>query len=212
MNSSLELFSHQISNIQRLHVQQTFEGLEILTGIETRNKYQILDQNMGQFAFAAERSSGLLDGLLRMVFKHWRTFDIDVFNANRERVLMLHFPFRWYFKTLQVKSVEGELIGLLEKRWSVFSKKFDVLDKHGQIVAKISSPFFKIWSFEFRFGPHKLGTLQKKWSGVLSEVFTDRDNFVVTYADPHLKAETKILMLSMSLLVDIVYFENNNRS
>jgi uncharacterized protein YxjI len=209
MNSSFEVFYQQIQNAERLHIQQTLETLEIVTGIETRNKYQILDQDMQQLAFAAERSNGMADAFMRMILKHWRTFDMDVFNARREKILLLHFPFRWFFKTLEVRDVDGNILGSLQRRWAIFAKKFDVYDEHQKIVAIIESPLFKVWTFEFKMGPHKLGTLQKKWSGFLNEAFTDKDNFIVTYARPDLDGKTKILMLSMCLLVDIVYFENN---
>ena len=56
----------------------------------------------------------------------------------------------------------------------------------------------------------EVGLIQKKWSGLLKELFTDADNFWVDFeavADPQLRA----LLFSATVLIDIVHFENRGR-
>jgi uncharacterized protein YxjI len=203
-----EFYNHLVSS-RKLHVEQVLEGFEIILGWETRNKYRILDQDRRPLAYAAEKSSGILGSVVRQFFGHWRAFKIVMFNELKQPMLEMDFPFRFIFKTMHLRRMDGVLIGTVERRFAFFSKKFDVLDAQGRVQARINSSFFKWWTFEFKFGPRKLGTLQKKWSGALSEIFTDKDNFVVTFTDPDLSPELKALMLATSLIVDIVYFENN---
>ncbi|MCM2348598.1 MAG: phospholipid scramblase family protein [Bacteriovoracaceae bacterium] len=202
-------FQQHISSAQILHVQQMWEGFEIVLGFESRNKYKILDENLNPVAFAAEQSTGLMGTILRQVVGHWRSFNVIIFNEKREKTYLLEFPFRWFFKTLYLKDLEGREIGHLQEKFAIFRKKFDVHDKNGRIVAKINSSFFKFWTFEFFDGHKSLGKIQKKWSGVLGEIFTDKDNFVITYNDPALNHDVKALMLATCLMVDIIYFENN---
>jgi hypothetical protein len=54
-----------------------------------------------------------------------------------------------------------------------------------------------------------MGRIEKKWSGVFSELFTDRDDFVITFAKGVESLEHKTLILIASLMIDIVYFEDN---
>jgi uncharacterized protein YxjI len=190
-----------------VHVQQVLEGFEIVLGWETRNKYRILDENLRPIGFAAEQSKGVMSSILRQMMGHWRSFDIALFNDRREQLYTFHFPFRWFFKTLVVQDKHGRMMGHLQQRFAIFRKRFDVVGPHGSVLARIDSPLFKFWTFEFRFNNRKLGTVQKKWSGALNEFFTDKDNFVVSYADPDLDLETKILMLATCLMVDVIYFE-----
>lgn len=199
-----------VSHSTKLRVEQSWEGFEILLGWETRNKYRILSPEGRKIGFAAEQSTGPGGAILRQVMGHWRSFKIFVFNEQRQEVLHLHFPFRWFFKTLFVSTPQGQRIGGLEQRFSVLYKKFDVLDPHGIVVATIKSPLWKLWTFEFNLGPRKIGAVHKKWSGGLGEFFTDKDNFEVVFEDPTLTPEMRALMLSTCLMVDIVYFENNN--
>ncbi len=202
-------FEETLLAARSLHVQQVMEGLEIVLGYETRNKYRILDEHLTPIAFAAEANKGLGAALMRGIFKHWRTFEIEIFSQSRELMYRANFPFRWFFKSLYLENTSGVQMGHLEQRFAILYKKFDVFDKRGQLIAEIKSPLFKMWTFEFRKNERKIGTIQKKWSGGLSEIFTDKDNFVISYAQPDLDLETKALMMATCLMIDVVYFENN---
>ncbi len=201
-------FKQNLENSKLLHVQQVWEGFEIILGWESRNKYRILDENLNPLAFAAEQSSGLGGTILRQILGHWRSFKVTIFNEEKQKVFDLNFPFRWFFKTMILTDADGRSVGRLEQRLAFFRKKFDVYDKENRLVAKINSSFFKFWTFEFFDGGRSLGKIQKKWSGMLGEIFTDKDNFVVSFT-PMANPETKALMLATCLMVDIIYFENN---
>ena len=205
-------FEESLLNSKKLHVQQILEGIEIFTGFETRNKYRILNEDMTPLAYAAEPSTGLSGALIRGIFKHWRSFKIEIFDDQRDLLYRAHFPFRWLFKSLYLEHQDGTSIGHLQARFALFYKKFDLYDSNGRIMARIKSPLFKFWTFEFKQGNRKIGTVQKKWSGTMSELFTDRDNFTVTFADSNLTAELKALMMAACLMIDIIYFENNKGS
>lgn len=202
-------FDETLLSARKLHVQQVLEGFEVVLGFETRNKYRIFDENMQPIAYAAEENDGFLGQLGRLMLKHFRTFNINIYSSNRELMYKAKFPFRWFFKTLNLEDRHGKTIGRLQQRFAFLYKKFDVFDPYGVLIAEIKSPIFKMWTFEFKDRGRKLGTVQKKWSGALSEIFTDKDNFVVSYAQPDLTFETKAMMLATCLMVDIVYFENN---
>jgi uncharacterized protein YxjI len=200
----------QLKNQNLLHVQQVHEGFEIVLGWESRNKYRILDEAMRPIAFAAEISTGIGGAILRQFFGHWRSFDVTIFNQERKGEFFLKFPFRWFFKTLLVKDGKGTDVGSLQQRFAIFRKKFDIFDRHHQKIGYINSSFFRFWTFDI-FSPQgrKIASIQKKWSGVLSEVFTDKDNFVVKFYAAEMPEDTRAMILSTCIMVDIVYFENN---
>lgn len=194
-----------------LHVQQVHEAFEIVLGFETRNKYRILDDRNTPVAFAAEQSSGITGTLLRQLLGHWRTFQVHIFDQSRTLQYKAKFPFRWFFKTLILQGPSGEHVGHIQERFAIFRKKFDVYNSHGKLVARINSSWFRFWTFEFEAHHKRLGKIEKKWSGVLSEFFTDKDNFLITFgADAD--EEFRALMLATCIMVDIVYFENKGSS
>ena len=197
---------NQLNQAPYLHVQQTFEAWEIF-GFETRNKYRILDHNMNSIGFAAEESTGFLGAIFRIYLGHFRSFNIHIFDESRTLVYKAHFPFRWFFKTLELEDDQGVNLGHIQQRFAIFRKQFDVHDSRGRVIARINSSFFRFWTFEFKSGQRELGKIEKKWSGVLSEMFTDKDNFIVSFED---KTDEKLrpLMLATCLMVDMIYFEN----
>lgn len=201
-------FLQSLRDAEYLHVQQIYEGWELL-GLETRNKYRILDQEQKPIAYAAEVSTGFLGTLLRMFLKHWRSFEVHIFDNDRNLVFKARFPFRWFFKSFFLQDASGKQLGELRERFGIFYKKFDLLDPFGREVATIRSPLFKLWTFDVKRNNHKLGSIQKKWSGALSEIFTDKDNFVVNFDHKDLELSLKAFLLATTLMVDIVYFENN---
>lgn len=200
-------FNEKLQESHLLHIQQVYEGLELL-GFETRNKYRILDESLRPVAFAAEEGGGLGGTILRHFLGHWRTFRVTVFDEERQPVLKLLFPFRFLWKTLYISEANGRRIGHLKQRFAIFRKKFDVHDVNGQIIARVNSSFFRFWTFEFFHHGRSLGKIEKKWSGVLSELFTDKDNFILKF-NQSLDSDQKALMLGACLMVDIIYFENN---
>lgn len=200
-------FNEKLRTAQLLHIQQVHEALELL-GFETRNKYKILDEAQRPLAFAAENSSGIGGTLLRHFLGHWRSFRVTIFDEDKKPVLNLHFPFRFLWKTLYVSEVSGRRVGHLQQRFAIFRKKFDVYDVNNRVIAKINSSFFRFWTFEFFRQGRSIGKIEKKWSGALSELFTDKDNFILKF-NQELDQDQKSLMLATCIMVDIVYFENN---
>lgn len=199
-----------ISKINQLSVNQVFEGFELL-GYETRNKYEILDENNSRVAFAAEQGKGIMGFLFRQMLGHWRKFDIHFFDENRQEFMLAHHPFRFYFQRLEVKTADNRYLGALEKRFSIFTKRFDVLDKHDKVIMQMTSPIWKIWTFPFYYRGNEVARVEKKWSGLLTEAFTDKDKFLISFGNHNLPNDSKMIILAASLFIDLQYFEKKAR-
>lgn len=190
-----------------LLVKQVHELAELI-GFESRNKYEVQDPEGRAIAYAAEQSSGLGGTIARQFLGHWRRFDITLFDYHSRRpFLHAHHPFRWFFQRLEVRTEDGRYLGALQQRFAFFSKSFDVQDAHGRVVLKVSSPFWRIWTFKFTHQGQQRAMIAKKWSGLLAEAFTDKDNFLVDYQDPQLDNDTRMLLLAAALFIDLQYFE-----
>lgn len=202
----------ELSKFKKLLVHQIFEGFELL-GYETRNKYEIHDENENKVGFAAEQGKGFLGFIFRQMLGHWRKFDIHFFDENRQEFMIAHHPFRFYFQRLEVKTAEGRYLGALQKRFSIITKRFDLLDERDQVILEMSSPIWKIWTFPFYYRGNEVARVEKKWGGLLAEAFTDKDKFSITYNDQTLSEEKRMIILASSLFIDLQYFEKkaNNR-
>jgi len=179
-------------------------------GFETRNKYQIMDQEKVVIGYAAEQQKGILGFIFRQYLGHWRKFDVHFFTATRELALIGHHPFRWFFQRVEVRDANEKFIGAIQQRFSILTKRFDIENERGITIMEVSSPLWKLWTFTFMHRGSKIAEVKKKWSGFLSEAFTDKDNFSVEFIPTTMTASEKILVMSSSIFIDLLYFEKKN--
>jgi len=191
---------------QLVKIKQRKEFLELL-GIETRNKYDITDSNDQIIGFAAEQGKGFLGLLFRQALGHWRTFEVHFFNSQRQLEFIANHPFRWLFHRIDVYSSQNVLLGSLQQRFGILTKKFDVLDPHENVIAEMRSGLFQIWTFPIKRNGNDYALITKKWGGLLKEVFLDADNFALDYQDPTISESTKKILLAAAVFVDLEYFE-----
>lgn len=196
----------QIESSRELRVQQRKELAELF-GFETRNKYEIHDQSDAVIGFAAEQGKGLLAHFSRYFLGHWRRFDIHVFDKNRKPLWRFTHPFRFFFQRLEVDTESGVRIGALQQRFSILSKKFDFEDASGNVLFSMHAPFWRIWTFPIQKNGNQVGVIEKKWGGFIKEIVTDADNFRVSFGNPGLKLNDRILILAAAIFIDLQYFE-----
>lgn len=194
-----------VAQSSELMIVQKRELAELF-GIETRNKYSI-ELNGAPFAFAAEQGKGGLAFLARMFMGHWRSFEIHFFDNARQLVLRAVHPFRFLFQRLEVSAADGRPLGAIQQRFSVFSKRFDVTDPAGRLLLQVSSPLWRPWTFAFERDGRELARVEKKWSGMLQEAFTDADRFRVAFQSPELSFDERALVLAAGIFIDLQYFE-----
>jgi uncharacterized protein YxjI len=200
-------FKTSMEEARLLHVQQVFEPLELFIDWETRNKFRILDQNNKQIGFAAEQNKGFFGALARQFLGHWRSFDVAIFDEERKKLFHLRFPFCWFFRECIIEDNSGKEIGRIEQRFAIFRKKFDLFSGSQSRFATVNSGLFKFWTFDVEDHNRKIGSVKKRMSGLLTEIFTDRDNFIVEYNSNEVGHDQKVIILSLSFMVDLIYFE-----
>jgi len=200
--------SEMLSIVQQSSELMILQKRELaeLFGIETRNKYS-LEVNGAPFGFAAEQGKGGLAFLARMFVGHWRTFEIHFFDNARQLVLRAVHPFRFFFQRLEVHGAQDRLLGAIQQRFAIFSKRFDVTDATGRLLLSVSSPLWRPWTFAFERDGRELARVEKKWSGMLQEVFTDADRFRVIFESPELSLDERALVLAAGIFIDLQYFE-----
>jgi uncharacterized protein YxjI len=196
---------------RRLMVRQRRELAELF-GFETRNRYEIVSEGGAPIAYAAEQQKGFLGFLFRQFLGHWRSFEIRFFTPERAPFMTARHPFRWFFQRLEVLDGGGAPVGAVQQRFSILHKRFDVEDANGQVVMQVSSPLWKPWTFPFVARGAEVACVRKKWSGLLAEAFTDKDNFAVEFGTGGVGENERQLVLAAALFIDLQYFEKKANS
>ncbi len=195
---------NEILASDELHVVQRRELMELL-GVETRNKYELRSPDGRVLGFAAEQGKGVLASVMRYFAGHWRTFELHFFDGQRQVFLKALHPFRWFFQRLEVTDADGRLLGAIQQKFGLITKKFDVEDASGRVILTMSSGLFSPWTFPFARDGQEVAKIEKKWSGFFAEALTDADKFRILFGTTG--ATERALLLAAAVFVDLQYFE-----
>lgn len=199
--------SQTLAMLPSLNVRQVKEWGEILTGFETKNKYAVQDPHGQALMLAAEDPGGFKETILRLWLKAKRPFTMSVMDTAGATVLSLKRPFRFIFDRLEIADANGKALGAIQKKWSWVRRIYEVEDTSGRVIFKLFGPILKPWTFEIKKASMDVGKIQKKWSGMGREVFTDADNFIVEM-HPSVTPPERLLLVGAVFLIDFVHFEN----
>ncbi len=205
IKSSLE----NLANAESLKIQQLKEWGEILTGFETRNKYNIMDSWGNQIFEAEEKSGSFLTALTRFALTHLRPFTISIFSQEGNELFVLKRPFRFFFHELDIRKANGMVLGKVVRRFAVLRRVYAVIDGNGGEVYQLFGPILRPWTFFIKKDGQELGKIVKKWSGLAKEAFTDADNFGINFPQG-LDVNQKAIFLGALFLIDFVHFEKKN--
>eukprot|EP00795_Rhopilema_esculentum_P017008 gene17008-8513_t len=195
-----------LTQIDQLLVKQKVELLEAFTGFETNNKYKIQNSMGQQVYFAAEDT----DCCTRICCGSARAFEMKILDNSQREVIHLHRPFRCtgccfpcFLQELEVTSPPGTPVGYVVQKWSLCVPKFEIQDASRNPVLLIEGPICTInmcGDIEFQ--------ISKQWSGLAKEMFTDADNFGITFP-MDLDVKMKAVMLGACFLIDFMFFEKS---
>lgn len=199
-----------VADRDRVLIKQTKEWGEIVLGFESKNRFELLDEDGRRLGLAAEEAKGLGAWLLRNMLGRCRAAKIHVYDNHGDEVGRGEKPFRWFFHRMEIYDA-GVRIGAIQRRWSWLHRIFAIENKSGAAVMELRSPFFRPWTFKLTFQGSEAGVIRKKWGGMLTEFFTDADLFGVEFA-AHVPVEVRKLLVVATFLVDFTCFENNSSS
>lgn len=197
------------SQSHRLSVRQRKRWLEIILSFDARNVYVVYDEAGNPVINVEEQGRGFGQFLKRVILTSYRPFTSIVEDLSTNgHVLTLRRPFRFFFHRLEVRDTGGTQIGAIQRRWTWLRRKYTVEGPDGREVATLFGPIFRPWTFKILLpdSQREVGLIQKKWSGLLKEMYTEADNFWVQFddiPDPQLRA----LLFSATVLIDTVHFE-----
>ncbi|KAK4886057.1 hypothetical protein RN001_002328 [Aquatica leii] len=206
-----------LSMVDQLLVHQKVELLEVIIGFETQNKYSIKN-SLGQKVYYAGENS---DCCTRNCCGPLRSFEMRIFDNHKNHVMSFQRPFAcatcWFpccLQSMEISAPPGNVIGIVEQKWSIFIPVFTVKNSSGNVLFRIEGPFCTLscccGDVEFNIftadGKNKIGKITKQWTGLIKEAFTDTDNFGVSFPID-LDVRAKATLLGALFLIDFMFFE-----
>lgn len=215
-----------LTQVDQLLIKQQIELLEAFTGWETANKYKITNTQAQQVFFAAEES----DACSRQCCGPNRSFTIHITDNMGQEVIRVVRDFKcgagcpWcacigaLAHEVTIEAPPGQVVGYVRQGQSWCPPKYSIRDANQQEILRMEGPTCMITGpccpndIDFNIfgqdGTTEVGKISKQWSGMLREMFTDADNFGVSFP-MDLDVKIKAVMIGAVFLIDFMYFEQN---
>ncbi|EHA99217.1 Phospholipid scramblase 2 [Heterocephalus glaber] len=205
-----------LSQIDQILIHQQVELLEVLTGFETNNKFEIKN-SLGQRVYFAVEDT---DCCTRNCCGPCRPFTLKILDNLGREVITMERPLRCddccfpcCLQEIEIQAPPGVPIGYITQKWHPCLPKYAVQNERREDVLKITGPCvacrcctdidFKIKSLDEE---SVVGKITKHWSGFLREAFTDADNFGIQFP-LDLDVKIKAALLGACFLIDFMFFE-----
>ncbi|XP_050164429.1 phospholipid scramblase 1-like [Myiozetetes cayanensis] len=206
-----------LTQIDQILIHQQIELLEILTGFETNNKYELKNALGQRVYFAAEDT----DCCTRMFCGPSRSFTLRIIDNLGREVITLQRPLRCSsccfpccLQEMEVQAPPGTTVGYVVQNWHPCLPKFTIQDEKGMDILKITGPCVvcsccEDVNFEVKSVDETctVGRISKHWTGFVKEAFTDADNFGIAFP-MDLDVKMKAVMIGACFLIDFMFFEH----
>ncbi|XP_003507432.1 phospholipid scramblase 2-like [Cricetulus griseus] len=205
-----------LSQIDQILIHQQTELLEVVTGFETNNKFEIKN-SLGQMVYFAVEDT---DCCTRNCWEASRPFTLRILDNLSREVMTLERPLRCSsccfpccLQEIEIQAPPGVPVGYVTQTWHPCLPKFTLQNEKKQDILKILGPCvactcctdidFEIKSLD---GQSRIGKISKQWSGCVKETFTDSDNFGIEFP-LDLDVKIKAVVLGACFLIDYKFFE-----
>jgi len=218
-----------LAQLDQVLVNQQVEMMEVLTGIETKNRFQILN-NQGQQIYFAQEESGLCHRICCGPQRGYVFHITDNLNQVVMRVRREFYCCRGcyicpcescnYYNAIE--DGQGNLLGYVSNLFFCCKPKFGIFDAQMQKVAEIRGGCCPIQCVCGCTGDRDFpvvesgteaqwGTVSKVWPGALKDCFTKADNFRVAFP-ANMDPKKKALMLGSVFVIDMMIYEQQNNN
>nr|XP_020013390.1 phospholipid scramblase 1 [Castor canadensis] len=206
-----------LSQIDQILAHQQVELLEVLTGFETNNRFEIKN-SLGQRVYFAVEDT---DCCTRNCCGASRPFTLRILDNLGQEVVTMERPLRCSdcccpccLQEIEIQAPPGIPIGYVIQTWHPCLPKFTVQNEKREDVLKIAGPCVECRccediDFEIKSLDEEVvvGRISKHWSGFVRETFTDADNFGIQFP-LDLDVKMKAVMLGACFLIDFRFFES----
>lgn len=188
----------ELLNASRLVINQKTKLVELT------NEYKIFDELGNEIGKIQQEGQTFLKKAARLVssLDQFMTHSLSVYDQAGTKVLKLVRPRKMFKSKLEVTSGDGRAAGQIVQK-NVFGKiRFDLVASDGRSVGQIRAENWRAWDFAIVDETEReVGRITKKWEGLMKNVFTTADNYVLEI-ESGVTGDLRLLMLASAAGVD----------
>lgn len=200
-------------DVDHILIKQHIETLEFLKSIDAANKYSIMVPGEHLILHAEEHSNFFARNLIGKS----RGFNLKVLSLEHKEIFNVRRAWKCNLlgccspkclEHLEITTPEQDVYGTVVQIWkcSARGSYFAVKDQDGEVVLRVQMPSKMACCSDMEFEVVDestgavVGEIRKKWAGFAQEMFTQADNFGVTFPVT-MNVKHKALLISVCFLI-----------
>ncbi|XP_051557443.1 phospholipid scramblase 1-like isoform X2 [Myxocyprinus asiaticus] len=209
-----------LTQIDQVLIHQKMECIEMFTGFETNNQYEIKN-SLGQLIFQAKEKT---DCCTRNCCGSARRFQIRIKDYMNQEVMWVRRPYRCdscccpcCLQLLEVQAPPGTTIGYVKQNCHPFLPVFSIQGPDKKVLMKIRGPYLPCkccgdinFEVKGKKGGKPFGQVTKQRGGCIRKCFTDATNYTVQFPK-NMDVKMKAVLMGACFLIDFMYFEKGGK-
>ncbi|KAF5297161.1 hypothetical protein FQR65_LT10060 [Abscondita terminalis] len=208
-----------LTGAEQLLVQQTIELHDLLSNVESENRYTIKVPRGETLYYASESSTSCH----RMCFGTTRAFIMRLYDQTQQEAMQFRRRlacggciFCCYLQVLEVWIPPGELIGVVQQQTSPSTPSFLIYSKDHDVIYRIEGPtrcactslgkdaHFKVYSPD---GMTQVGSINHLWDQLLADY-----HLCIQFPGRSVDSKHKALLLGAAFLLEYMYYQSSRLS
>lgn len=169
--------------------------------------YQIYDGSGNSIGSIQQKVSAGQKILRVLLTRLLVPFYYEILNNNNEKEASISRGWSFFLQKITIKDKQNNVIGIIRQQSSIDKPNLKIFNSEGSLLAEITGDFTG-WDCEIKDASNvTIGSITKKWSGALRELFTNVDKYNVNISPEFSDKTDKIAILSAAITVDIILKE-----
>ncbi|MDR2049097.1 MAG: hypothetical protein LBP69_06555 [Treponema sp.] len=170
------------------------------------NTYKVYDSSGSQIGVIKESMPAGLKLLSLLLSKALMPFTLDITDMEENVLATIKRGWTFFMSKISIRDGSGNEIARIKQQFKMFKPTFHITDLNDVPLATISGDW-KAWNFTITADGGQIGTITKKWNGILKETFTTADKYIVS-VNPETEGIKRIATVATAITVDMVLKES----
>lgn len=172
------------------------------------NTYKVFDETGANIGSIMQKLTVGQKLLRLLINKKMLPFKLEIKDTNGVLLASISRGWTFFLSKIVLSSGDGKTIGAVTQKFKLFKPTFRIFNHEQKQVAEINGDW-KAWKFVIKDeSGAQIGTISKKWAGVLQEVFTSADKYHVNIDPSYANMMNKVVILSAAITIDMVLKES----
>ena len=187
--------------------KNTFFIDEKLGFFKFANAYKVYDE-VGEIGLITQKLTTGQKFLRLLLKKAMLPFKLEIVDLNGDALVTISRGYTFWMSQITLTDQQGNLLGSIKQKFAFLKPTFNIFDENEAAIANITGDW-KGWNFAIKDdNGNQIGTISKKWNGILKEAFTTADKYVVEIVPEYAEDKRKMAIVACAITIDMVLKES----